>query len=160
MAHLVEDRGRLVTLGLAGVVAALAACSDPPPRRTYYTRHIEPILINSCAGNTSGCHRTNDEDPYGHAGGNFDVTSFENVQKRRDVLVAFGSYSLPLLLTAGKSVLEKYREPSPLPAEERAHEAGQRRRQEPPVTRQDGARSPRHRQGPLPVPDQGPTRMS
>ncbi len=98
MAHLVEDRGRLVTLGLAGVVAALAACSDPPPRRTYYTRHIEPILINSCAGNTSGCHRTNDEDPYGHAGGNFDVTSFENVQKRRDVLVAFGSYTVPLLL--------------------------------------------------------------
>lgn len=89
---------RLAMVGLVGATVALAACSDPPPRRTYYQRHIEPILINSCAGNTSGCHATNTGDPYQHAGGNFDVTSFENVQKRRDLLRPFGPYSLPLLL--------------------------------------------------------------
>ncbi len=95
-------------MGLVGASAALAACSDPPPRRTYYQRHIEPILINSCAGNTSGCHRTNDDDPFDFAAGNFDVTSFENVQKRRDLLKPFGAYPLPLLLVkaVGSSQLE------------------------------------------------------
>jgi hypothetical protein len=95
--------------GLVAVAAfALVACSDPPPRRTYYQRHIEPILVNSCAGNTSGCHRTNPEDPFHFAAGNFDVTSFQNVQKRRDVLEPFGAYPLPLLLikAVGSSQLE------------------------------------------------------
>jgi len=86
----------LAMVGLVG--GALAACSDPPPRRTYYQRHIEPILINSCAGNTSGCHKARIDDPFAFAGGNFDVTSFENVQKRRDLLKPFGAYPLPLLL--------------------------------------------------------------
>ncbi len=97
-------------VAMVGLVGALAvsACSDPPPRRTYYQRHIEPILVNSCAGNTSGCHSTNPEDPFQFAGGNFDVTSFENVQKRRDVLRPFGAYPLPLLLikAVGSSQLQ------------------------------------------------------
>jgi hypothetical protein len=84
-------------VGLVGLLA-LVACSDPPPRRTYYQRHIEPILVNSCGGNTSGCHRTNPEDPFEFAAGNLDVTSYENVQKRRDLLRPFGAYPLPLML--------------------------------------------------------------
>jgi hypothetical protein len=76
----------------------LCACGDSPPGRTYYERNIEPILIQKCAGNTSGCHSTNVGDPYAFAAGNFDVTSFENVQKRRDVLTRFGPYQQPLLL--------------------------------------------------------------
>ena len=86
-----------MTLVVAGVLAA-AACTEPPPGRTYYERNIEPILVQSCAGNTSGCHRTSPEDPYDFAAGNFDVTSFENVQKRRDLLTPFGPYPVPLLL--------------------------------------------------------------
>jgi hypothetical protein len=78
--------------------AAAAGCGDPPPGRTFYQRNIEPILQQKCAGNTSGCHSTNAGDPYQFAAGNFDVTSFANVQKRRDVLVPFGAYSYPLLL--------------------------------------------------------------
>ena len=76
----------------------LCACGDSPPGRTFYERNIEPILTQKCAGNTSGCHSTNVGDPYSFAAGNFDVTSFENVQKRRDVLTRFGNYQQPLLL--------------------------------------------------------------
>ncbi len=85
-------RGILVAILLVG------ACNDSPPGRTYYQRNIEPILLQKCAGNTSGCHAANVDDPYQFAAGNFDVTSFENVQKRRDVLNRYGAYPYPLLL--------------------------------------------------------------
>ncbi|MGE5184299.1 MAG: hypothetical protein ACM31C_19655 [Acidobacteriota bacterium] len=84
--------------GVLVAVIALAACSDSPPGRTYYQRNIEPILLQKCAGNTSGCHAANVDDPYQFAAGNLDVTSFANVQKRRDVLAPFGAYPYPLLL--------------------------------------------------------------
>jgi hypothetical protein len=87
-------RGGLVVL----VVAAAAGCGDPPPGRTFYQRNIEPILLQKCAGNTSGCHSTNTGDPFQFAAGNFDVSSFANVQKRRDVLAPFGAYAYPLVL--------------------------------------------------------------
>ncbi len=91
-----------------GLLSALfIGCGDPPPGQTYYQRNIEPILTQKCAGNTSGCHSVNDGDPFQFAAGNFDVandsagTSFENVQKRRDVLESFGAYPFPLLLVKG-----------------------------------------------------------
>src|SRR6266850_5612075 len=77
------------------------ACSGAAPGKTYYQRNIEPILLKTCAGNTSGCHAANADDPYQFAAGNFDVTSFDNVQKRRDILVTFGAYPYPLLLIKG-----------------------------------------------------------
>src|SRR3569623_106684 len=80
-------------------VLALVGCSDSPPGRTYYQRNIEPILQQKCAGNTSGCHQANADDPYSFAAGNFDVSSFDNVQKRRDLLAPFGAYTQPLLLS-------------------------------------------------------------
>lgn len=89
---------RASVLAMVGLVVGVAACSDPPPRRTYYQQHIEPILTFSCGGNTSGCHRVRPDDPFEFAAGNFDVSSFENVQKRRDLLSPFGAYPLPLLL--------------------------------------------------------------
>src|SRR3954469_14198572 len=88
------DRFRSILLSLVGVVAIGATgCGDSPPGRTFYQRNIEPILTQKCAGNTSGCHSTNADDPYQFAAGNFDVTSFENVQKRRDLLAPFGAYA-------------------------------------------------------------------
>jgi len=88
-------RGVLVVL-----VCALGGCSEcnAPAGQTYFERNIEPILSQKCAGNTSGCHAANVGDPYQFAAGNFDVTSFANVQKRRDVLETFGPYPVPLLL--------------------------------------------------------------
>ena len=76
----------------------LGACGDSPPGRTYYERNIEPILEQKCAGNTSGCHSTNADDPFAFAAGNLDVTSFENLQQRRDLLTRFGPYQQPLFL--------------------------------------------------------------
>ncbi len=88
-------RGSLAAmLGLA----LAAGCGESPKGRTYYERNVEPILIQKCAGNTSGCHAVKDDDPFAVAAGNLDVTSFENVQKRRDVLTPFGAYPFPLLL--------------------------------------------------------------
>ncbi len=91
------DRSRFVALAVF-VATGAAGCGDSPPGRTFYQRNIEPILTQKCAGNTSGCHSTNADDPYKFAAGNFDVTSYENVQKRRDVLAPFGAYPYPLLL--------------------------------------------------------------
>lgn len=83
---------------LLGAVVCFGACGDPPKGRTYYERNIEPILLQTCAGNTSGCHVINDGDQFAIAAGNLDVSTFENVQKRRDALQAFGAYPYPLLL--------------------------------------------------------------
>ena len=80
------------------VILVVGACSDSPKGRTFYERNVEPILLQKCAGNTSGCHSTNEGDPFAIAAGNLDVTSFENVQKRRDALQPFGSYPYPLFL--------------------------------------------------------------
>ncbi len=88
---------------LVGVVAisALAACGDSPPGKTFFERNIQPILQQKCAGNTSGCHSTNVDDPFAFAAGNFDVTSFANVQKRRDLLAPYGPYQYAPLLIKG-----------------------------------------------------------
>lgn len=88
------------TLSASVIVLTLGAgCSEEgAPGSTYYQRNIEPILLASCASNVSGCHSTNADDPHAFAAGNFDVTSFENVQKRRDLLEPFGVYPVPLLL--------------------------------------------------------------
>ncbi len=88
-------RGVLVVL-----VCALGGCSDcnAPAGTTYFERNIEPILTQKCVDNTSGCHSPNVGDPFQFAAGNLDLSSFEGVQKRRDVLETFGPYPLPLLL--------------------------------------------------------------
>src|SRR4051812_30997592 len=90
----------LKRVALVGIVAsaALAACTDPPPGRTYFDRTIKPILMSSCAGNTSKCHATDEGDVHQFASGNLDVTTFENISKRRDLLTTFGPYPKPLLL--------------------------------------------------------------
>ncbi len=86
---------------LAGAVLAAGCTEDSPPGKTYYERSIDPILQQFCASNTAGCHAVNPEDPFSFAAGNLDVTSFENVQKRRDTLVTFGPYPVPLMLIKG-----------------------------------------------------------
>ncbi|HWO24842.1 MAG TPA: hypothetical protein VNO30_39140 [Kofleriaceae bacterium] len=79
-------------------IALTAGCGESPKGRTYYERNVEPILLQKCTGNTSGCHAVKEGDAFAVAAGNLDVTSFENVQKRRDVLAPFGAYPFPLFL--------------------------------------------------------------
>ena len=84
-------------LGWRLFLLASSGCSiKRPPEQHFYDQHIQPILNNFCVGNTSPCHRI---DPAsGIALGNLDLSSFDSVQKRRDVLRTYGSYPQPLLL--------------------------------------------------------------
>lgn len=83
---------------LVGIVALAAGCDDSPPGRTFFQRNIQPILEDKCVGNTSPCHRVETDDPFARAAGNLDVSSYEAISKRRDVLAPFGAYPYPLLL--------------------------------------------------------------
>ena len=89
-----KSRVGLLVVGVVGF-----GCSDDgPPGTTFYDREIQPILTQSCSGNVSGCHRVDETDPLKFAAGNLDLTSFENVSKRRDLLRPFGPYPVPLML--------------------------------------------------------------
>ncbi|MBT8493735.1 MAG: PD40 domain-containing protein, partial [Deltaproteobacteria bacterium] len=89
---------RFVALLVTALVGLVACGDDGPPGETYFDRNIQPILARSCSGNTAGCHIANPDDPFDFVGGNLDVSSFEAIQKRPDVLRTFGPYPVPLLL--------------------------------------------------------------
>jgi hypothetical protein len=63
---------------------------------TYFDRTIQPILTHSCSRQTTGCHVA---DSKGNAVGTLDTTSFELLDRRHDLLVTYGPYSAPGLLT-------------------------------------------------------------
>jgi hypothetical protein len=79
------------------VTLAPAACAQhKPPERHFYDQQVQPIFDRFCVGNTSPCHKI---DPAtGTALGNLDLSSFDGVQRRRDVLRTYGIYPQPLLL--------------------------------------------------------------
>jgi len=88
--------GTMTRYALALVILVSAACNTPdPPTSTFFDRNIQPILNASCAGSTAPCHK---DDGTGVANGNFDVTSFEALHQRTDLLRRYGSYPEPLLL--------------------------------------------------------------
>jgi hypothetical protein len=82
---------------VATLVGSLAGCViKQPTEKHFYDQHIQPILTTFCVGNTSPCHKV---DPTTKTAlGNLDLSSFDGVQKRRDVLRTYGSYPQPLLL--------------------------------------------------------------
>ncbi len=94
---------RLAPMGAVFAVGVLAlaptmSCDVPPlDQTTYYERTILPILNVSCGRtNTSvGCHIS---DPKGNAFGNLDVTTYDEISKRRDLLDNYGPYGRPALL--------------------------------------------------------------
>src|SRR5689334_8485080 len=95
-------RGRAVgsrtgALWLGACAALTSGClTKKPPEAHFYDQHIQPILKSFCVGNTSPCHA--DDPATGTALGNLDLTSYDGIQKRRDVLRTYGSYPHPLLL--------------------------------------------------------------
>jgi len=79
----------------------VAACGmsesgDDEGGNSYYDREIQPILTQRCTISRAGACHSNDG--LGRAQGNLDLTTFENVTRRPDVLRRFGSYPFPLLL--------------------------------------------------------------
>jgi hypothetical protein len=70
----------------------------------YFDRTILPIFANSCSRQTTGCHQAN---AHGDAVGNLDTTSFDMLDRRRDLLTTYGPYSAP-------GILQKVIGPSPL----------------------------------------------
>src|SRR5205085_922230 len=60
-------------------------------------RSISPILTTSCVRTNTGagCHVV---DPKGNALGNLDLSSFDGLNRRRDLLVDYGPYGQPALL--------------------------------------------------------------
>ena len=97
---------RVTPLALSGASAATAlalalagaSCGKDASVQTstYFDRTIQPILTHSCSRQTTGCHVA---DPRGNAVGNLDTTSFATVDRRHDLLVTYGPYSAPGLLT-------------------------------------------------------------
>lgn len=85
---------------VAAVLALLptTSCDTPSPdQTTYFDRTIFPILNTSCSRSPtgSGCHVA---DPKGNALGNLDVSTYAEVDKRRDLLLNYGPYGRPAML--------------------------------------------------------------
>jgi hypothetical protein len=84
----------------AALVVLAAGCSNPEiESRTYFDRRIAPILDENCVRGTAEglCHTESDEKP-GEAFGNLDLSSFEAVHRRPELLASYGSYQDPVLL--------------------------------------------------------------
>ncbi len=79
-----------------GAIGISVSCSNPEaPGSSYYDRNIAPILRSSCEGAVAPCHR---DDGTGSALGNLDVSSFDSIKKRSDVLRRYGGFPESLLL--------------------------------------------------------------
>jgi hypothetical protein len=87
--------GRCARLVLLATFTTGCFKAASAPEQHFYDAHIQPVLNTFCVGNTSPCHQAT---PEGTALGNLDLSSFEAVQVRRDVLRTYGSYPRPLLL--------------------------------------------------------------
>ncbi len=89
----------LAPLTLAVVAAcASGACTTVEPQvSTYFDASIEPLLQTSCvhANTGAGCHVA---DSRYNALGNLDLSTFEGIDHRRDLLLNYGPYQQPSLL--------------------------------------------------------------
>ncbi|MDW8363218.1 MAG: hypothetical protein RMK74_12525 [Myxococcales bacterium] len=99
----------------------LAGCEGPaPPSSSFYDERIGPALSVGCALQTQGCHLA---DERGTAAGNLDLSSFDALMRRQDVLPAYGPYPVGLLLLKGGEPvevgIETFDPPDPSRPEER-----------------------------------------
>jgi hypothetical protein len=64
---------------------------------TYFDRTIAPILATGCVRTNTGagCHVADEK---GNAFGNLDLSSYEGISKRHDLLLDYGPYGQPALL--------------------------------------------------------------
>lgn len=85
---------------VGGLLTALApaSCTREPDKSTYFQRTIAPVLQTSCVRTNTGagCHVQADDK--GNALGNLDVSTFDNLSRRRDLLLNYGPYGQPAML--------------------------------------------------------------
>ncbi len=103
------------------LVLGCTACAEPdPPTFSFYEERIDPILRVGCAQQTTGCHVATEQ---GFALGNLDLSSFDALMRRRDVLQPTGPYSESLLLLKGGDPItvrvDTFDPPDPTRPEER-----------------------------------------
>jgi hypothetical protein len=86
----------LVALTLTATLP-MACVTKEPPTTTFFESNIAPIVSTSCVRSAtgSGCHVS---DSHGNAFGNLDLSSYTDVDKRRDLLETYGPYGQPALL--------------------------------------------------------------
>ena len=92
------------TLFAAGLWAGpVTGCEDAQqPTFSYYEERVAPILDTGCSRQTTGCHVDNGS---GSALGNLDLSSYDALMRRADLLPPQGPYTAgPLLLKAGDPI--------------------------------------------------------
>ena len=89
--------------GLAGVLATSACEEATPPAFTYYDERVAPVLGVGCVQQTTGCHVASTEQT---AVGNLDLSSYDALMRRADLLPAMGPYPVGALLLKGGDSLE------------------------------------------------------
>ncbi|MEO8796546.1 MAG: hypothetical protein ABI551_01555, partial [Polyangiaceae bacterium] len=84
-------------IGIALVPNTTGCSKKDSDQSTYFDRTISPILTTSCVNtNTNAsCHVAT---PRGSALGNLDLSTFDGVNHRRDLLLNYGPYGQPALL--------------------------------------------------------------
>src|SRR5208283_4383173 len=82
---------------LAGAAVAGACSVKQPQPSTFFDSQIAPVLQTSCVRTNTGagCHVA---DERFNAFGNLDLSSYDGVQNRRDLLLNYGPYLRPSLL--------------------------------------------------------------
>lgn len=85
------------------VALVCAGCKEQEPSAfSYYEERIAPIIGEGCARQTTGCHQ---DDGNGFALGSLDLTSYDSLMRRPDLLDPYGPYPVGvLLLKAGNPV--------------------------------------------------------
>lgn len=99
----------------AALLTVLAGCNPPlESDASYFDERIAPILRSNCAAALVGCHL---QDSHGNAAGNLDLTSYDSLMRRRDVLAPFGPYPVGLLLMKASEpqyiVVDTFEPPDP-----------------------------------------------
>lgn len=84
---------------LCGLALWVGACeSATPPAFTFYDNQVAPTLQVGCQQQTTGCHVS---DGQGVAAGNLDLSTYDALIRREDVLYATGPYPVGQLLLKG-----------------------------------------------------------
>jgi hypothetical protein len=86
-----------VTFAVVAACASGACTTKEPQASTFFDASIAPILQTSCVRTNTGagCHVA---DAKGNAFGNLDLSNYDGVDRRRDLLLDYGPYQQPSML--------------------------------------------------------------